>query len=205
MNWEWNFVACSKLLPISYSFYTPWWFQKMGIKNIKSTTLISRLSFTCPIIITSDLLTFPYEQTRRHPSSFTLLWVWVSPSCQFFIWLSIRKKKKKGNLGYSFCLVVGTEGNEQKMKLFYFSFLIVLIIKRMEFFFVLLLKEIGWKKTIACILFHILVVNQNHAHTWTENKEKHKIFNMIWLSMWSLCPWSTPTFNNPLIKRKEGL
>ena len=43
------------------------------------------------------------------------------------------EKKMKGKLGYSFCLVIGTEGNEQKMKLFYFSFFIVLIIKRMEF------------------------------------------------------------------------
>lgn len=65
------------------------------------------------------------------------------PLANFLFDYRLEKKKKKGNLGYSFCLVVGTEGNEQKMKLFYFSFLIVLIIKRMEFFFVLLLKEIG--------------------------------------------------------------
>ena len=37
-----------------------------------------------------------------------------------------------------------------------------------------------------------------------ENKEKDKIFNVVWWSRWSLlCPWSAPTLKNPLIKRNE--
>ena len=42
-------------------------------------------------------------------------------------------------------------------------------------------------------------------HIRVENKEKYKIFNVVWLLMWSPCPQNVPTLNNPLIKGKKKL